>query len=185
MPIEPAAVLENVRMQVMHHVGIIGQPRAVTWEELLRLPMPMKRKLKSAWAATQRSELLELGLPLHLFDSITVPGELRNKFVVADGGVLRWFDSEDSAFTAAKDKILQDLGPFNAAYFAAADEPLPTPHFGEVSESDAAMMLKPVRLSTLDEVMQEARKVHLGRMQSIPSNCTSALALAVTVVVLL
>lgn len=122
-------------MQALTHLGI-SSPRAITWDELLLLPMSIKRKLKSAWAAKQRAELAELGLPLRLFDASTVPDALRNMFVVADGGLLHFFDNEDDAFSAAKVYILRDLGPFNAAYFASADKPLPLPHFGEISEAD-------------------------------------------------
>ena len=147
-----ARVLDALLAQSLQSLGIIEPPRPLTADEVHRLPLTMLDILRTWWASTQRDELTKLGLALGLFDPRTVPANLRHKFVVFDSGEpqYRYFDTEYAAFDASESIMRRDIGPINAAYYAATDSSLPVPHVGVVAEEDVPLVTAK-RMSTFDE----------------------------------
>jgi hypothetical protein len=125
--------LDDLLLQSLQSLGIFDPPRPLTADEVFRLPMPMLDNLQTWWATTQREELEKLGQSLGLFDPLTVPTNLRHKFVVSNGGEPQFFDSESDAFDASESIMQRDIGPINAAYYAAIDSSLPVPRVGVVA----------------------------------------------------
>ena len=140
--------LDCILQRALQSLGADIPPRALTAEELRRLSIPMFYDLQTWWVSTRRHELAALGLPLHLFDAVTVPASLRDKFVMSDGGELRFFDSKLAAEDAAENAMLHSIGPINAAYSAATGKPLPIAHVG-VAASEAVPLVTPASAQLL------------------------------------
>lgn len=147
----PIGDLEDALTQAHKGLGIAGPLRALTEDEVRRLPLPILRGLRLSWETAQREELARLGQPLGLFDPATVPADARFKFATADAGELRLFDTLEAAKDASESIMLRDVGPINAAYGAATGEELPPPHTGLVVDDDAPL-IAPVRMDLFEEV---------------------------------
>jgi hypothetical protein len=146
----PSLSVEDALTQAHQSLGVSGPlRRALTEDEVRRLPLPILRGLRMSWETTQREELARLGQPLGLFDPATVPADARNKFATADAGELHLFDTLEAAKDASENVMLRDVGPINAAYGAATGEELPPPHTGLV---DDAPVIAQVRMDLFDEV---------------------------------